>query len=255
MQMPIVMPSQVISIIESLFPTVADQHFQQDPLSGVDFKQTNVLKGIVNLIHQIPGELMTISGNQYAQLLISNTIIEEALINIRIGKFNGFSRLNDVNPVAVIYNILKMCPDEFPASGNSDLSFVSDIELRENILRDIGAIERAIRNAEWKAANVLSGAAIEALLLWKLADQVQRGLMARPSSDFEGWFLAPMIDEAEKAGLIRTTTAGAARLCKDFRNLIHPGRALRLRIECNRGTALSAAGALDLMVTDLARSR
>jgi hypothetical protein len=127
MQMPIVMPSQVISIIESLFPTVADQHFQQDPLSGVDFKQTNVLKGIVNLIHQIPGELMTISGNQYAQLLISNTIIEEALINMRIGKFNGFSRLNDVNPVAVIYNILKMCPDEFPASGNSDLSFVSDI--------------------------------------------------------------------------------------------------------------------------------
>lgn len=249
--MPLVMPSQIVSIIESLFPTVADPHFQQDPLTGVDFKQTNVLKGIVNLIHQIPGELITIPGDQYAQLLIANTIIEEALISMRTGKFNGFSRLNKINPVAAIYNIMKMCSDEFPASSNSDLLFVTDIELRENILRDIGAIERGLRNAEWKAATVLSGAAIEALLLWKLTDQVKRGALVRPSSDFERWSLALLIDEAEKTELIRKTTADAARLSKDFRNLIHPGRAVRLRTECNRGTALSAAGALDLMVTDL----
>ena len=84
--MPIVMPSQVISIIESLFPRVSDPNFQEDPLSGVDFKQTNVLKGVVNLIQQIPGELMTITGDQYAQLLISSTVIEEALTNMRMGK-------------------------------------------------------------------------------------------------------------------------------------------------------------------------
>ena len=212
--MPIVMPSQVISIIESLFPRVSDPNFQQDPLSGVDFKQTNVLKGVVNLIQQIPGELMTITGDQYAQLLISSTVIKEALTNMRMGKFNGFSRLGNVNPVATIYNILKACHDEFPASGTADLSFVTDIELRENILRDIGAIERAIRNAEWKVRR--SGAAIEALLLWKLTDQVENGTMARPASDLKKWSLASMIDAAEKAGVIRTATAAAARLCKDF---------------------------------------
>ena len=187
--MPIVMPTQVISIIESLFPNVSDPHFQQDPLSGVDFKQTNVLKGVVNLIPQIPAELMTIPGDQYAQLLVSSTVIEEALISMRMGKFNGFGRLGNINPVATIYNILKLCHDEFPASVTADLSFVTDVELKENILRDIGAIERAIRNAEWKAANVLSGAAIEALLLWKLTDQVENGAMATPASDLKEWSL------------------------------------------------------------------
>ena len=252
--MPIVMPTQVISIIESVFPNVSAPHFQQDPLSGVDFKQTNVLKGVVNLIPRIPAELMTIPGDQYAQLLVSSTVIEEALISMRIGKFNGFGRLGNINPVAAIYNILKLCHDEFPASVTADLSFINDVELRENILRDIGAIERAIQNAEWKAANVLSGAAIEALLLWKLTDQVENGAMATPASDLKEWSLAPMIDAAEKAGTIRAATAAAAQLCKDFRNLIHPGRALRLKTECNRGTAFSAAGALDLTVTDLARA-
>jgi hypothetical protein len=46
-------------------------------------------------------------------------------------------------------------------------------------------------------------------------------------------------------------TAQQARLGKDFRNLIHPGRASRLGKICDRGTALSALAAVEHVVRDL----
>jgi hypothetical protein len=42
--------------------------------------------------------------------------------------------------------------------------FITDDALRNSIRGDIGAAERAFANFEWKAATVLAGAAIEALL-------------------------------------------------------------------------------------------
>jgi hypothetical protein len=68
----------------------------------------------------------------------------------------------------IIYNVLAQCSDQYPPRTTTELSFITDPDLRENIRRDIGAIDRSIANAEWKAANVLAGAAIEALLHWRL---------------------------------------------------------------------------------------
>jgi hypothetical protein len=59
------------------------------------------------------------------------------------------------------------------------------------------------------------------------------------------------IEVAVELKLITADTAIAARLAKDFRNLIHPGRAKRLGQECNRGTTLSAVAALEHVVNDL----
>jgi hypothetical protein len=80
--------------------------------------------------------------------------------------------------------------------------------LRENILRDLGATERALNNAEWKAATVLAGATIEALLLWRLQEPspgaiaVQAAVaflvgirtIRQPHSDIERWELHQFIE-------------------------------------------------------------
>jgi hypothetical protein len=59
---------------------------------------------------------------------------------------------------------------------------------------------------------------------------------------------------AAQLNFLCSNTVTEARQCKDFRNLIHPGRVLAAEAECNRGTAFSAVAALDFVVIDLARS-
>ena len=52
-------------------------------------------------------------------------------------------------------------------------------------------------------------------------------------------------------GTIKTETVTLAFLAKGFRNLIHPGRSIRLGEKCNRGTAYTALAALEHVVNDL----
>ncbi len=258
------MPSQVVLVIEKLFPDVLSPNWQIAPLST---DELNALKGIVNLVREIPNELITVPVERYADLVLAMTVIDEELAKYRARQSRAaLPRPGNVNVLTTIHSVMKGCSDEFPASNTADLSFVTDIDLRESIRRDIGAIERAIGNAEWKAANVLAGAAIEALLLWKLSELAPAvitsavgrlvgsgALSTPPSSDLEKWSLHPMIEVAREVGAIADETCSAAHLCNNFRNLIHPGRGLRLGVQCNRGTAFSAVGALDLVVSDLSR--
>jgi hypothetical protein len=50
---------------------------------------------------------------------------------------------------------------------------------------------------------------------------------------------------------ISPSTAQQARLAHHFRNLIHPGRQIRLQQKCDRGTPRSAPAAVDLAIRDL----
>jgi hypothetical protein len=118
-------------------------------------------------------------------------------------------------------------------------------------------------NAEWKAATVLAGAAIEALLHWRLqepppdvaaVDRAVTLLKKRMTfSDIDRWDLDQFIEVAAHLKLLEPDTYSAAKLAQNFRNLIHPGRAARLAQTCDRGTAYSAITALEHVVRDLSR--
>jgi hypothetical protein len=121
---------------------------------------------------------------------------------------------------------------------------------------------------EWKGATVLAGAAVEALLLWALQQRVKKDAGAivvavaalrpkplskdpGPALEGPGWHLHEYVEVAAHLRLIRPETAILVRLTKDFRNLIHPGRAQRLGQRCNRSTALTAVAAIDAVAADL----
>ena len=72
-----------------------------------------------------------------------------------------------------------------------------------------------------------------------------------PLSDIDRWDLDQFIEVAAYLDLLTTDTCTAARLAKNFRNLIHPGRAARLAQTCDRATAYSAIGALEHVIRDL----
>jgi hypothetical protein len=256
------MPSQVVQTIDDLFP-----HAKQDRMDYVVGPGNgSQLLGILNLLNDVPGELITLTATDYAELVLAKSTIEETLPHWRArGNVGDMANVKRFDAVTVIRRALARCPDEFPPAATTELLFINDPALRENIRSDLGATERALNNAEWKAATVLAGATIEALLHWRLREPspgatavqaavphlVSSGKINRPHSSIDRWELHQFIGVAEHFNLLKPDTCSAVRLAQNFRNLIHPGRAARLAQTCDRGTAYSAVGALDHVIRDL----
>jgi hypothetical protein len=173
--------------------------------------------------------------------------------------------LGNRNPVAILRDLLAKCPDEFPEPSSSELNFITDIDLRDALRIDISAVHRGLSNSEWKAATVLAGSVIEALLLWALQKLSATKLALAASNvysvkkvarrldpkDITLWGLSDYIEMAAEIKIIDPDTANQIRVVKNFRNLIHPGKATRLGQACNRGTALAAAGGMELLIQGL----
>ncbi len=90
---------------------------------------------------------------------------------------------------------------------------------------------------------MISGSILEALLLNEIinyanqteVDALKPELGRDSNKEPEDWFLGSYITVAGKLEIIEEDSQKSAELTKDFRNLIHPGRAIRLQKECNRG--------------------
>jgi hypothetical protein len=263
--MPPVMPTQAVATIGCLFPGMSRHNNPQPTYSSGN---ANVLRGIINLVKEIPPEMIVLPEDVYADLILATSAIENQLeIWISRGDFGVLQPVKGVDPVLLICEALNQCPDEYPPPpATSELTFITDIPLRDSIRRDIGATDRLLSTFEWKAATVLAGAAIEALLHWRL-DQpppttadisgsvktllAQGTFNKKPPSDRDNWTLHHFIEVSGHLKVIGGNTIIEAKLAKDFRNLIHPGKAARTGETCDRGTALSARAALDHVVRDL----
>jgi hypothetical protein len=260
--MPRIVPSQVRELIEQLYPNVRQPGMQ---ISRFD---TTKLASILRIADEIPDELLTLSGLEYSRFLSGLETIRYQLIGWQHDiEPPNLPQVQGQNAVSVIYEALKLCTDESPSPATATLAFVADPALRDSIRLDISAANRDAENGEWKGATVLAGSATEALLLWAIqqAERSSAGTTAtavaalmsgsaltrRPKSNSDEWDFIELIEVARHLTLVTGETATQCRLCKDFRNLIHPGRAKRLGQICDRGTALAALAAVELVVRDL----
>jgi hypothetical protein len=169
------------------------------------------------------------------------------------------------DPVTLLYFLLSKCPDEAPASATTGLDFLKDELQRRDLRTDKSDSDRALSNGEWKAATVLSGSLVEALLLWAvqqkqaniastLAAIRSRGAaLPRGNRAVEDWSLHEYIEVSAELEIIDTKTAQQCRLAKGFRNLIHPGAEQRRSEKCRRPEALAAAAAVEHVIRDLSR--
>jgi len=259
-----VVPSQVVKFIKNL----PNYTF---PGQGASMNHVGApaLSSVLDLVGQVPDELLTMSDGTYEGFVLAKASIRDVL-EVWIANRNAghaaqnfrFGIPND--PLAIIRDALIVCPDEAPAPSTSELTFISDPDFRTNLRNDIGAINRALSDGEWKAATVLAGSAIEALLLWALQQRLtaipgataslcaNQTLTRQPDPNPERWDLHEYTEVAANLGIIESDTATETRLARGFRNLIHPGRAQRLGQKCDRGTALSCVAALEHVVRDLA---
>jgi hypothetical protein len=259
--MPRVVPSQVVEIIDQVFPDARTSNrarIGHGPEGAA----------VVRLAKEIPSELLTLSGQDLSDYFVILAMIEFTQQN-SFSQQRGFEvpEHRGVSAIFLLRQVLAKCPDEAPAAGTTDLPFITDNDLRESIRRDISAANQDLVSGEFKGATVLAGSTIEALLLWAVeeADRRQRGAIAvaisflvststlpqKPNSNPERWNLIDLIEVALQLDLITPDSATQARLGKDFRNLIHPGRSARLGQICDRATALSALAAVEHIVRDL----
>jgi hypothetical protein len=255
-------PSQVVATIDQLplnmVPVTNSRRYS--------IGEIHALQGVIELVEQIPKELLTMSPSTYSDFVVCLAMIRAQTEHWRVrGETSYVMDLKGQHPVAVVRGGLLQCPDEVPSPLTASLGFIPDSDLRDSIRSDISATNQALVGGEWKAATVLAGSAIEALLLWgvqqppaptamvtAIATLIQSGALARkPPANPVEWTLHQFIEVAAELRLIKPDTQTAARLAKDFRNLIHPGRVARLGQVCDRATALSAVAALEHVVRDL----
>ena len=215
--------SQIVQMIDELFTHAS----KNEPHSYLSAGSSSNLLGILNLLKDVPDELITLSPADYSDLTLAKSTIEEHLAVWRSqGNVGAMALVKGFDVVTVIKRVLTKCPDEYPPSSTTELLFINDAALRENIRRDLGAVNRALNNAEWKAATVLAGATIEAILHWRLQEPtpgstavkaavnslVASGTIGKPNSDLDYWELHHFIEVAAHLGLIGPDTCNAARL-------------------------------------------
>jgi hypothetical protein len=258
------LPSQVVKTIEQLFPHRVGREGRHTEVSGVP-EITFKFQAVLDLVEQIPPELITLKDAEYAMFSASVSAIRWNLKHpLKYGNHGFVIQLHTIeefgglNPIALIFDMLGKCPDEFPSANTSELRFIEDIDFRQSLRNDLSAISRAVANSEWKAATVLAGSVLESLLLWKLNKDSEKAVATKHAKgkklpSIERWDLHDYIEVALELQLVGERTANQARLAKDFRNLIHPGRSIRLGEICNRGTAFGAVAAVELVIEDLSR--
>ncbi|KRP90030.1 hypothetical protein AOQ73_25365 [Bradyrhizobium pachyrhizi] len=215
-----------------------------------------ILGAIIDLVDDIPIELLTISGKDYTALVVGLESMRAAIDRWNHHGTDQPPRMYEgKSPIYVVRSALSKCPDQMPDPATTELAFVKDPSLRLSIRLDIGSASEALHRGDFKAATVLAGAAIEALLLWA----IQKAGITQPVAAMtkgakgppENWMLAHLIEAAELLSQIKPETAQQCRQAKDFRNLIHPGKSQRLAVSCDRGTALAALSGAELVARDL----
>jgi hypothetical protein len=269
--MPTVVPSQIVQYI--------DKTFSDDEISGskaiiLSPARSAALSALLALVEQVPNILLPSEPEAYARMIQSVEEIRRSARKAESQDPQSYFAHGPINllpsapeepsAVGVIRTALASCPDEITPLGSQELTFIKEPDIRSSLLRDLATTRSALLNEEWKPATVIAGSLLEALLLWAIEQKPEADIQAAissallkaklkkaPPGDPLRWDLHEYIEVAAELGLIEADSAAQARLAKDFRNLIHPGRALRVARDCDRGSALAANAAVEFVARDL----
>ena len=220
-----------------------------------------MLAHLLTMIDGVPPHLLTLDASAAAELGESVEAIRMALAAWRTGShhivLSPLVGTNSWSPLTFIRKHFSALPDEGAAAELLDLEFIADETLRRSLATDLHSINAALDRGAWKSATVLAGSLAEAFLLDALlkrqTDAIAAGARLSPpaSADLSSWTLHQLTEVADALRAIHKETASLCRVAKNFRNLIHPGRSIRLGQVCDRGTALAGVATVEHVIRDL----
>lgn len=255
-------PSQIVEYIDKAYPQAKECQLTGHPF-GIHAQQAGTLMAIVNLIDQLDTAYLR-SGDFIA--------VSAAIGEIR-GKLSFWAGHNPkgirdslgpprgykLNAVLLIRKVLESLPDESIPAQTAGLEFIEDETFRSDLRADIASADALLREGHLKAAMVISGSVIEALLMHALLQigeekaKETAGRLGRPvkNKPLDEWHLPDYVSVAQELAVISETCAKQASIAGDCRNLIHPGKARREERKPSPGTALSTAAGLMHVIEEL----
>jgi hypothetical protein len=216
---------------------------------------------------QIPEELFQFQGDELVEFTFCISAIDDALdlfrrqielpakdqISIQWAELEGASVFGNAHPLRLLRKCIAACPESLPAAGTSDLPFVAETGLRNTLSIEISDVGRAIAGREWRAATILGGAVLEAILYWSLKAMTTElaGFQHKPPKPIDDWQLSQMIDVARGLKIIEESTKKLAHIARDARNLVHPAVVHKERRSCDKATSQTVAAAIEAVVRDI----
>jgi len=141
-----------------------------------------------------------------------------------------------------------------PVTEHREFAFVTDPALRAIIERDYAEIQRAFIARCYKSTIILTGGAIEAILLDLLTANKAAALASQKAprqGDISQWDLKDLIAVAIELGLITASAEKFGHSVRGYRNLIHPGNEMRSGLEFDEEEAKIAIEVLHILHRDL----
>lgn len=133
-----------------------------------------------------------------------------------------------------------------------DFSFIKDQELSVILERDYAEIAKALISESWKSVMILSGGAIEAILLDLLAKNPDSLSSAKaPQKDLLRWDLNNLIEVATEEELVDAEVSMLTDSVRNYRNLIHPGKEIRSSQKVEKNEAMIAYHVLEILIREL----
>lgn len=116
-----------------------------------------------------------------------------------------------------------------PVTEQLDFSFIREPSLRDILERDWDEAQRAYIAQCWKSVVILTGSAIEALLLDRVLREGARATTAKsaPRKEPSKWELSELIKVAVEVAIVEPAAETLANAVRQYRNLVHPGVELR----------------------------
>ncbi len=129
----------------------------------------------------------------------------------------------------------------------ANFDFITDDDLRSSLENDLKELTLCLQASAWKAVHVLAGSIVEATLIDYLvsAEKINSAAAYKTS-------LAQLIDLCEKDGVLSRKAVDLSTIVREYRNLIHPGRVIRLSERVDEHGATIAKAVIEIVVDEVA---
>lgn len=143
-----------------------------------------------------------------------------------------------------------------PVTETRTFPFIQDASLRKVVERDYVETQKVFVAQCWKSVIILSGSAIEAILLDLLLanDAKARASAKAPKKpDIRAWDLADLIKVSVDLKLVTGAVEKLSDPVREYRNLVHPGNEIRTGLTFGGGEARIALEVLNILHRDLSK--
>jgi len=130
--------------------------------------------------------------------------------------------------------------------------FISGPEFAASLASDQKELQSCLECGAWKAAVVLAGSIVEAVLVDYLVSLDYDG---KGKPDALEMSLYDVIKTCYEAKILSDKAKDLTSVIRQYRNLIHPGRAIRLRESVGQPEAQSAQALLEIIVAEVVKHR